>query len=140
MLKLTVIQRPQKKASTTAAAATPSADADNPPPTPNTPMNPKSFTDQKNNLNQASNAQAAPPVPAPAAAVAQPQPEPMVGFPDMGNIEHGLDMNFGNMDSGDVLEQFDFDAFLQGDGDDLNFDNPVPFGNYDGIDTQTADG
>ena len=38
-------------------------------------------------------------------------------------IQPNLDMTFGPMDTGDVLEQFDFDSFLQdGDHPGLEFD------------------
>lgn len=50
-------------------------------------------------------------------------------------------MNFGNMDSGDVLEQFDFDAFLQdGDENAFNLDNnPLSYGNFDSLEAGTGD-
>lgn len=41
-------------------------------------------------------------------------------------------MNFGNIDTGDVLENFDFDAFLDTDGaNDFNMD--IAYGNFDGL-------
>ncbi|MCJ1405479.1 hypothetical protein MMC11_008707 [Xylographa trunciseda] len=119
-------KRPAKKGSTT--AATPSSEADVPPPTPTpstpiTPMHDKSFSNQKNGNGQmsASNAQAPTSVPAPA-PVPQPQPEQNL-MPQFGNmdIDSTMDLTFGPMDTGDVLDQFDFDSFLQ-DSDHAGFD------------------
>ncbi|MCJ1323222.1 hypothetical protein MMC15_008576 [Xylographa vitiligo] len=137
-------KRPNKKGSTT--AATPSSEAEVPPPTPTpstpiTPMHDKSFSSQKNGNGQmsASNAQAPTSVPAPA-PVPQPQPEQnlMPQFSNM-DIDNSMDMTFGSMDAGDVLDQFDFDSFLDADhpGFDLDtsnmsFDNvPLEFGNVE---------
>jgi hypothetical protein len=41
-------------------------------------------------------------------------------------------MDFGSLDTGDVLTTFDFDAFLQDDGAAQDFDINA-FGNYDGL-------
>ncbi|MCJ1287256.1 hypothetical protein MMC26_006604 [Xylographa opegraphella] len=136
-------KRPTKKGST--AAATPSSEAEIPPPTPTpstpiTPMHEKSFSSQKNGNSQTggSNAQAPTSVPAPA-TVPQPQPEPnfMPPFGTM-DIDPSMDMTFGNIDNGEVLEQFDFDSFLDSEhpGFDLDasmtFDNvPMEFGNVE---------
>lgn len=48
-----------------------------------------------------------------------------------------MNMAFGTMDTGDVLESFDFDAFLQADDDGLNFDQGMGFGNYEGLEQPT---
>ena len=43
------------------------------------------------------------------------------------------------MDTGDVLENFDFDAFLEsGDNNDLNFES-LGYGNFDGVETALGD-
>ena len=49
-------------------------------------------------------------------------------------------MNFGSMDTGDVLEQFDFDAFLQdGTGEEFNLNDPLGnYGNFEGLETVTG--
>ncbi|MCJ1388741.1 hypothetical protein MMC18_001590 [Xylographa bjoerkii] len=136
-------KRPAKKASTT--APTPSSEADVPPtPTPSTPttlMHDKTFSSQKNGNGQmsASNAQAPTSVPAPA-PIPQPQPEQNV-MPQFGmDIDPSMDMSFGNMDAGDVLDQFDFDSFLQDtdhagfdlDPSNMTFDNvAMEFGNVE---------
>ena len=47
-------------------------------------------------------------------------------------------MNFGGMDTGDVLEQFDFDAFLQdGAEGDFSLNDPLAYGNFDGLEAAT---
>jgi hypothetical protein len=89
------MQRPNKK--NTATAATPSADADNPPPTsqpatPATPMhNQKAFNENKGVQQNATNAQSVAPAPAPAqaSAVQPPQQDTMMNhFQDMeGNLD-----------------------------------------------------
>ena len=45
-----------------------------------------------------------------------------------------MDMSFASeMDTGDVLEQFDFDAFLEnGDGGEFNIES-LAYGNFDGL-------
>ena len=50
-------------------------------------------------------------------------------------------MNFGSMDTGDVLEQFDFDAFLQdGNGEDFTLnDNFASYGNFEGLEAGAGD-
>lgn len=48
-------------------------------------------------------------------------------------------MTFGQMDTGDVLDQFDFDSFLQEGDHDLSFDATLPFGDFNGIETATGD-
>jgi hypothetical protein len=85
------VQRPNKK--NNAAAATPSADGDNPPPTPTgqgqTPITPMNKTFEQQKAGQQANATGGAPAPAapPAQPVAQPQPDPtMMGqFGEMDN-------------------------------------------------------
>ena len=51
-----------------------------------------------------------------------------------------LDMTFGLQDGGDVLEQFDFDSFLQDSehGFDLG-DASMAFGSFDPVEAATGD-
>ncbi|KAH0543006.1 hypothetical protein FGG08_002614 [Glutinoglossum americanum] len=106
------------------SAATPSSEPDPPPtPTPSTPITPQhpsSFTGQKgsNGPNQApANGQPAATAPAPAATLAPPQPDSnqVPTFP-IDTADTQFNMEF--LESGDVLDQFDFDSFLNTD------DNP----------------
>ncbi|KAL8968161.1 MAG: hypothetical protein Q9197_005032 [Variospora fuerteventurae] len=127
-------KKPTKKNSTAGAVttATPSSEAENPPPTPTpstpiTPVHPNSFNGQK---GEGQNATAVPQGPATSApAVEQPQPDAnaMDGFaPEAGDMPGAFDMTFGNFNSDNHLEGFDFDSFLQGDSfdpDQFSFDN-----------------
>ena len=146
------------------AAATPSSEADNPPPTPTpptpiTPQHTESFKAGKNanGQNQTSNMQAATSIPAPVSNMQPPQPE-VNGVSHFDNLpidvshtgdrhetgtnrrtQPNLDMTFGQMDTGDVLDQFDFDSFLQEGDHDLSFDPTMPFGDFNPIETATGD-
>ena len=52
----------------------------------------------------------------------------------------GLSMNFGGVDTEDVLEQFDFDAFLQdGNEGDFSLNDPLAYGNFDGLEANTEE-
>ncbi|CAO1605486.1 hypothetical protein XANCAGTX0491_009003 [Xanthoria calcicola] len=122
-------KKPTKKNSTAGAvtAATPSSEAENPTPTPSTPIipvHPDSFNGPK---GEAQNQAAVPQAPPPAVpAVEQPQPEgngmDVYGM-DGSDIPGAFDMTFGNFDSNQHLEQFDFDSFLQ----DANIMDPEQF-------------
>ncbi|EKG18169.1 cAMP-dependent protein kinase pathway protein [Macrophomina phaseolina MS6] len=112
-----------KKGSTT--GATPASDAENPPPTP-TPSTPSAPMQQKKSISNPSataqqpNPQQQPPAPAnqPPQVPAQPPMDPNANAPfgDLGNDNNGgFNLDFGSMDSGDVLENFDFDTFLHTD-------------------------
>ncbi|KAL8828072.1 MAG: hypothetical protein Q9170_006757 [Blastenia crenularia] len=116
-------KKPTKKNSTagTVTAPTPSAETENAPeiPTPSTPItpvHPNSFNGQK---SEAQNQTAVPPNPATSApAVEQPQPETngMEGYaPEGGDMQGAFDMTFGDFNSNNHLEGFDFDSFLQHD-------------------------
>lgn len=49
-------------------------------------------------------------------------------------------MPFTNDMNGDVLENFDFDSFLQGTaGDDFNFESTLAFGTTDGVEAGAGD-
>ncbi|KAF4302131.1 cAMP-dependent protein kinase pathway protein [Botryosphaeria dothidea] len=113
-----------KKGSTT--GATPASDAENPPPTP-TPSTPSAPMQQKKSISnpsataqQPNPQQQQPPAPAnqPPQVPAQPPMDPNANAPfgDLGNNDNGgFNLDFGSMDSGDVLENFDFDTFLHTD-------------------------
>ncbi|KAL9589281.1 MAG: hypothetical protein Q9203_001935 [Teloschistes exilis] len=133
-------KKPTKKNSTagTVPAATPSSEAENPPSTPITPVNPASFTGQKVET-QGQPAVAQGPTTAAPAVEQLPPENGMEGYPleggdvslpapsefandcsgscaetDGGGKSQGpFDMTFGNFDSGDHLQGFDFDSFLQ---------------------------
>ena len=49
-------------------------------------------------------------------------------------------MTFGSLND-DVLDQFDFDSFLQDSGghDELNFDPSMALGAFDGVEAGTGD-
>ena len=54
----------------------------------------------------------------------------------------GMDMSFASdIDAGDVLEQFDFDAFLEnGDAEGFNIDRSLAaYANFDGLEASTGD-
>ncbi|CAL8582906.1 hypothetical protein XPA_008547 [Xanthoria parietina] len=122
-------KKPAKKNSTAGAvtAATPSSEAENPTPTPSTPIipvHPDSFNGPK---GEAQNQAAVPQPPPPAVpAVEQPQPEgngmDVYGM-DGTDIPGAFDMTFGDFNSNQHLEQFDFDSFLQ----DANIMDPEQF-------------
>ncbi|KAI4208241.1 MAG: hypothetical protein LQ346_000121 [Caloplaca aetnensis] len=116
-------KKPTKKNSTagTVTAATPSSEADNPPPTPTpstpiTPIHPNSFNGQKNEAQSQAAIPQGPTTSAP--AVEQPQPETngMDGYAaEGGDMQGAFDMTFGNFNSDNHFEGFDFDSFLQAD-------------------------
>jgi len=109
-----------------AANATPATEAEAPPtPTPATPITPM----VQNSINHSQNKQLPNGQPQPnmppnqPGAVQPPQPPP----PDMGqpfgSLDQGqfsdINMDFAGLDGGDVLDNFDFDSFLNtGDGND----------------------
>ncbi|KAJ5698215.1 Transcriptional activator somA [Penicillium macrosclerotiorum] len=140
-------KRPTKKnaaAANTAAGATPSTDANEPTPTPSTPVtpqHPQSFT--KGGANASA---AAPPQPtsAPAAqAMVQPTPDPSqqtfgdLAIPDAS----AFSLDFSTLDNPDILESFDFDTFLNTDGDatGFGFDPSMGYSN-DGVETGATEG
>ncbi|KAL8729649.1 MAG: hypothetical protein Q9166_004598 [cf. Caloplaca sp. 2 TL-2023] len=123
-----------KKGSTasTVAAATPSSEAENPPPTPTpstpiTPVHPNSFNGQKGEAPNQTTIPQGPPTAAP--AVEQPPPEAngMEAYGiEGGDMQGAFDMTFGDFNSNQHLESFDFDSFLQDtimDPDQFPFDN-----------------
>ncbi|KAL8692258.1 MAG: hypothetical protein Q9218_002674 [Villophora microphyllina] len=112
-------KKPAKKNSTagTVTAATPSSEAENPPPTPTpstpiTPVHPNSFNGQKVDAQGQAVVPQGPATTAPAVEQLQPDANAMDGYP----LESGdgpFEMTFGNFDSANHLEVFDFDSFLQ---------------------------
>jgi hypothetical protein len=147
------LKRPTKKTSTANAnAPTPSSEAEPPPTTtpstPITPQHPNSFNSQKG-PNAA--APAAPPTSAPVPQgppqPQQPDPTQVGGFADMGmgsdvsypfsssGIHHtdptsqqNFNLDFSTLDTGDVLENFDFDSFLNTDDQaGFSFDPPLSY-------------
>ncbi|KAF2139938.1 uncharacterized protein K452DRAFT_58352 [Aplosporella prunicola CBS 121167] len=125
-------QQPTKKGST--AGVTPASESE-PPPTPTQSM-PIMSTQPKPPSNQHATAQPAnvpqqPPAPAnppqPVAAAPQIDANAASGpFGDLGSNDNGaFSLDFGSLESGDVLENFDFDTFLHTDdaaGGNFSFD------------------
>ncbi|KAL8948191.1 MAG: hypothetical protein Q9222_005597 [Ikaeria aurantiellina] len=115
-------KKPTKKNSTagTVTAATPSSEAENPPPTPTpstpiTPIHPNSFNGQK---AEAQGQVAVPPNPAPAVPTLEQPPSDansMEQYMENGDIPGAFDMTFGDFNSNEHLQGFDFDSFLQDD-------------------------
>lgn len=132
-LVLTRLQNaPANKKNTNAAE---SQEANAPPtPTPPPPMTPNNAASFNKN-GQMQNGQ---PTPAQQNANSQPPSAPQVQqMPDMNAGPFGAlqddqfsNLDFANLDSGDVLDNFDFDSFLNntGDNDGLAFDANFAFG------------
>ncbi|KFY71955.1 hypothetical protein V499_07876 [Pseudogymnoascus sp. VKM F-103] len=109
---------PAAEGATEAATPTPA--------TPITPMHAQSFNKNGQNNGQANGQPAAPAVSQPP-VITQPQPEPVqngVFSMDDSNFMSGMSMDFANPTAGggDVLQDFDFDSFLNN-----NDDNPDNF-------------
>ncbi|ORY15705.1 hypothetical protein BCR34DRAFT_584878 [Clohesyomyces aquaticus] len=108
--KATNDKKKPAKSKAAGTGATPAASGEEPPPTPTTPMNAKSFTGQ--NGQQPPQPQTQPPAAAPA-----PQQQPMqtngdpTPFGALPGDEPDLGLTFG-FDGTDALENFDFDSFL----------------------------
>jgi hypothetical protein len=144
-------KRPQKKGSTAQpnAAATPSSEPEPPTPTPSTPItpvHPNSFANQQKMQQGQAGTNGQPqavPGPMPAAQVV---PDPSQGAAtfqmDAGDPSQ-FNMDFGSLDTGDVLEQFDFDSFLNTDDNGasgFNFDpTSLSFGGDGGVEAGTGD-
>ncbi|KAI9825646.1 MAG: hypothetical protein M1832_000990 [Thelocarpon impressellum] len=160
---------PRKKASTANinAGATPSADGDNPPPTPTpptpiTPQHPSSFTQKGPGAPGQAPGQAAPTsMPAqggaPMGQGQQSAEHPFGALMDGTNVggrervgwtmltasqqQPEMSLDFA-LDGENVLEQFDFDSFLNtedGVGGGMNFDLALPYGNADGLEAGSGD-
>jgi hypothetical protein len=136
-------KRPTKKqAAAAAAGATPSTEAAEPP-TPSTPVTPHpppgSF---KNGVNGANGpVQAQPQPPAPQNMVPPPdqnqQPFTDLSIPDAS----AFNLDFSALENPDILENFDFDTFLNTDADatGFGFDPSISY-SADGVETGAGDG
>ena len=104
-----------------------------------TPMHANSFNAPKNSNGQpgaqvtSASASAAPIAPQ------QPDPNPVAPFAPLDSTD--VDLSFGAFDTGDVLENFDFDSFLQNTDDQtFAFDATLSYGNGDGVEAGAGDG
>ncbi|KAL8917313.1 MAG: hypothetical protein Q9172_005898 [Xanthocarpia lactea] len=128
-------KKPTKKNSTAGAVttATPSSEAENPPPTPtpSTPIisvHPDSFNGQKSEAQNQTVVPQVPPTALPAAEQPQPEANVMEAYGmDGGELQGAYDMTFGDFNSNQHLEVFDFDSFLTDtnlmDPDQFSFEN-----------------
>ncbi|CAK40968.1 uncharacterized protein An12g00390 [Aspergillus niger] len=144
-------KRPKKGAAAAAAAAqantaaTPSSEAEHPPtPTPSTPITPQhpnSFN--KTGANATTSAPQQPTsAPAPPPLVQQPpdqtqQPFNELSIPDAS----AFNLDFSALENPDILENFDFDTFLNTDADTAGFGfDPNTSYPTDGVETGAGDG
>lgn len=103
-------------------------------------MHPSSFNNQKNSNGQSS-AQATSAASGSAAPISTQQPDPNAVAPFASIDTTDVDLSFGAFDTGDVLENFDFDSFLQNTDDQaFAFDASLPYGNGDGVEAGAGDG
>ncbi|KAJ9657753.1 hypothetical protein H2201_008066 [Coniosporium apollinis] len=132
-------KKPNKKNTLAATGATPVASEAEPatptPATPITPRHPQSFNNQGSAGAPPGNMQAPPPtsgVPPPAVPSVM-DPTAAAPFGTMDGPDNGMNMDFGPLDSDNVLENFDFESFLHTDNDmgGLQFEN-FPF-SADGV-------
>lgn len=137
------------KKGASATAPTPATEAEAPPTptpaTPITPMHPANLSQNQANKNlpngqppsQQQQQQQQPPQP-------QQLPPPDMSGPPFGSLTDpndqfgmsGMNMDFANLEGGDVLDNFDFDSFLNtaGDGDGgFAFDANLAFGDGTGL-------
>ncbi|KAJ5225096.1 Transcriptional activator somA [Penicillium chermesinum] len=135
-------KRPQKKntGAGNAAGATPVTEpAELPTPTPSTPVTPSHPNSFKGPNGTAS---------APAQPTTAPAPPPMLPstldqnqapFNDLGITDSSaFNLDFSALDNPDILESFDFDTFLNTDGETgFGFDPNLPY--TDGVETGTGD-
>lgn len=119
-------KRPNKKTAAAAAAAattaaTPSSEAEPPPtPTPSTPITPQhpsSFN--KNGVATTAPTQQQQPTSAPAPIVQQ--PDLNVGNFDLVHDSNSFNLDFSSLENPELLENFDFDSFLNTDADTTGF-------------------
>ncbi|PGG98816.1 hypothetical protein GX51_06612 [Blastomyces parvus] len=138
-------KRPPKKPSTANAsntAATPSSEAEPPPtptpPTPITPVHPNSFN--KNPTNPTTNAPQPTSAPAAQNLVQQQQQDPNQTFDMNISDANNYNLDFTALDNPDILENFDFDSFLNTDDpNSFGFDPNIPYP-ADGVEAGAADG
>ncbi len=94
---------------------------------------------QANNQQQNQQASQAQSAPQPAAPTNPTDMGGPFGALDGSDQSFGMPLEFSNLDSGDVLDNFDFDSFLNQDNDmGLGFDASFNFG--DGIEAGGLDG
>ncbi|RAH49482.1 putative cAMP-dependent protein kinase pathway protein (Som1) [Aspergillus brunneoviolaceus CBS 621.78] len=145
-------KRPSKKATTAAAAAaasanaaaTPSSEAEHPPtPTPSTPITPQhpaSFNKAGANVTTSAPQQ---PTSAPAPQpLVQPPPDQGQQFGELGVPDPQVfNLDFSALENPDILENFDFDTFLNTDADTagFGFDPNISYPT-DGVETGAGDG
>ncbi|KAA8645564.1 hypothetical protein EYZ11_012528 [Aspergillus tanneri] len=141
-------KRPSKKATAAAAnantAATPSSEAEHPPtPTPSTPITPQ----HPNSFNKAGAnvTTSAPPqptsAPAPQPLVQQPPDQSQQSFGDLSIPDaSAFNLDFSALENPDILENFDFDTFLNTDADTtgFGFDPNISYPT-DGVETGAGD-
>ncbi|KAF9883113.1 hypothetical protein FE257_004092 [Aspergillus nanangensis] len=141
-------KRPKKAAGSAAAAAasntaaTPSSEADHPPTTPSTPITPQhpnSFNKQGVNATASAPQQ---PTSAPAAPLVQPPPDQNQQFSDLAIPDaSAFNLDFSALENPDILENFDFDTFLNTDADTAGFGFDPNMGySADGVETGAGDG
>ncbi|KAJ5481028.1 Transcriptional activator somA [Penicillium diatomitis] len=143
--KETTRKRPNKKnAAAAATVATPSTEANEPTPTPSTPVTPhpppNSFPKGGPNATAgAAPQQSAAPVPPP---MVQPSQDPnQQTFNDLSIPDtNAFNLDFSALDNPDILESFDFDTFLNTDGDATGFGFDPSMGySADGVETGAGD-
>ncbi|RDW61256.1 putative cAMP-dependent protein kinase pathway protein (Som1) [Aspergillus mulundensis] len=145
-------KRPNKKTAAAAAAAaannttaTPSSEAEQPPtPTPATPITPQHH--QSFNKSGANATATAPPQPTSAPAqqtLVQPPPpdQTQQSFNDLAMPDaSAFSLDFSALENPDILENFDFDTFLNTDTDTAGFGFDPSITYPDGVETGTENG
>ncbi|KAL3432469.1 hypothetical protein BDV09DRAFT_205883 [Aspergillus tetrazonus] len=144
-------KRPNKKTAAAAAAAaannttaTPSSEAEQPPtPTPATPITPQHH--QSFNKSGGNATAGAPPQPTSAPAqqtlVQPPPPDQTQSFNDLTMPDpSAFSLDFSALENPDILENFDFDTFLNTDTDTAGFGFDPSISYPDGVETGTESG
>ncbi|PLB37720.1 putative cAMP-dependent protein kinase pathway protein (Som1) [Aspergillus candidus] len=146
----TTRKRPKKQAAAAAnanTAATPSSEAEHPPtptpPTPITPQHPNSFNKTGANATTAAAPQPTS-APAPQPLVQQPplDQNPQQPFNDINMTDSSaFNLDFSALENPDILENFDFDTFLNTDADTagFGFDPSISY-STEGVETGTGEG
>ncbi|KAJ5096293.1 hypothetical protein NUU61_005649 [Penicillium alfredii] len=137
-------KRPTKKnsaAANAASAATPStetADANQTPSTPVTPQHPNSFN--KAGANATTTAPQPTSAPAPQQLVQPPPDQTQQPFNDLSIPDpSAFDLDFRALDDPNLLENFDFDTFLNTDADTTTFGFDPNISYPDGVETGAGD-
>ena len=135
-----MVQKSTKKNSTTNAPPEGDPPATSTPSTPITPQHPASFNNsgQKGVIPNPANNN-----PGPTSNPVVPPPPPQPDMPGGGfggfdgpDPQFNLNLDFSTLDNPDVLENFDFDSFLNtgGAGDEFSFDQSLGVDNF-GLDS-----